>query len=147
MNARARTTLQEVRIPDADLARIDRAADADGRTRSDWIRRAVVRAAEGTMTQTAPYIDGDVIIPDTLESARAACVAADQRSRLGIGARTWAITYQPGGQRGQMSQWGDSGAIMLGGDSSYGEWRDAGLVCDDGVTYTAGGEEVTEEGR
>jgi metal-responsive CopG/Arc/MetJ family transcriptional regulator len=41
-----------VRIPDADLARIDAAAERDGRNRSDWIRRACARAAEETMAIT-----------------------------------------------------------------------------------------------
>jgi len=40
-----------MRLPDADLAIIDRAARARGRSRTDFVREAAVRAAEETLME------------------------------------------------------------------------------------------------
>ena len=49
-----------IRVPDPLLATIDAGADRDGRTRSDWIRRACERAArEMTMTTEYAWISGN----------------------------------------------------------------------------------------
>lgn len=43
-----------MRLPEADIAIIDRAARARGRSRTDFIRDAAVRAAEAAIMEDAP---------------------------------------------------------------------------------------------
>lgn len=43
-----------MRIPEADIAIIDRAARLRGRSRTDFVREAAVRAAEEVLMETAP---------------------------------------------------------------------------------------------
>jgi len=43
-----------MRLPEADLAIIDRAARQRGRSRTDFVRDAAVRAAEEVLMETAP---------------------------------------------------------------------------------------------
>lgn len=43
-----------MRLPEADIAIIDRAATLRGRSRTDFVREAAVRAAEETLMDTAP---------------------------------------------------------------------------------------------
>ncbi|MBR0870780.1 DUF1778 domain-containing protein [Bradyrhizobium tropiciagri] len=43
-----------MRLPDADIAIIDRAATLRGRSRTDFVREAAVRAAEDVLMETAP---------------------------------------------------------------------------------------------
>lgn len=43
-----------MRLPEADIAVIDRAAALRGRSRTDFVRDAAVRAAEDVLMETAP---------------------------------------------------------------------------------------------
>jgi uncharacterized protein (DUF1778 family) len=43
-----------VRLPEADIAIIDRAATLRGRSRTDLVRDAAVRAAEDVLMETVP---------------------------------------------------------------------------------------------
>jgi uncharacterized protein (DUF1778 family) len=43
-----------MRLPEADIAVIDRAAALRGRSRTDFVREAAVRAAEDVLMETAP---------------------------------------------------------------------------------------------
>lgn len=43
-----------MRLPEADIALIDRAASLRGRSRTDFVRDAAVRAAETVLMETAP---------------------------------------------------------------------------------------------
>ena len=43
-----------MRLPEADIAIIDRAATLRGRSRTDFVRDAAVRAAEDTLMESAP---------------------------------------------------------------------------------------------
>lgn len=43
-----------MRLPDLDLAIIDRAASLRGRSRTDFVREAAVRAAEDVLMEAAP---------------------------------------------------------------------------------------------
>lgn len=43
-----------MRLPEADIAIIDRAAAVRGRSRTDFVREAAVRAAEDALMETAP---------------------------------------------------------------------------------------------
>lgn len=43
-----------MRLPEADIAIIDRAASLRGRSRTDFVREAAVRAAEDALMETAP---------------------------------------------------------------------------------------------
>jgi uncharacterized protein (DUF1778 family) len=43
-----------MRLPEADIAIIDRAASLHGRSRTDFVRHAAVRAAEDALMETAP---------------------------------------------------------------------------------------------
>jgi uncharacterized protein (DUF1778 family) len=43
-----------MRLPEADIAIIDRAATLRGRSRTDFMREAAVRAAEDVLMETAP---------------------------------------------------------------------------------------------
>lgn len=43
-----------MRLPEADLAIIDRAAQLRGRSRTDFVREAAVRAAEATLMENTP---------------------------------------------------------------------------------------------
>ena len=43
-----------MRLPEADIAIIDRAAALRGRSRTDFVREAAVRAAEEVLMETAP---------------------------------------------------------------------------------------------
>jgi len=43
-----------MRLPDADIAVIDRAASLRGRSRTDFVREAAVRAAEDVLMETLP---------------------------------------------------------------------------------------------
>jgi uncharacterized protein (DUF1778 family) len=43
-----------MRLPEADIAIIDRAANLRGRSRTDFVRDAAVRAAEDVVMETAP---------------------------------------------------------------------------------------------
>jgi uncharacterized protein (DUF1778 family) len=42
-----------MRLPESDIALIDRAADLRGRSRTDFVREAAVRAAEEVLLETA----------------------------------------------------------------------------------------------
>jgi uncharacterized protein (DUF1778 family) len=43
-----------MRLPESDIAMIDRAASLRGRSRTDFVRDAAVRAAEDVLMETAP---------------------------------------------------------------------------------------------
>jgi uncharacterized protein (DUF1778 family) len=43
-----------MRLPESDIAIIDRAATLRGRSRTDFVREAAVRAAEDVLMETAP---------------------------------------------------------------------------------------------
>jgi uncharacterized protein (DUF1778 family) len=43
-----------MRLPETDIAIIDRAAGLRGRSRTDFVREAAVRAAEDVLMETAP---------------------------------------------------------------------------------------------
>jgi uncharacterized protein (DUF1778 family) len=43
-----------MRLPEADIAIIDRAATLRGRSRTDFVREAAVRAAEDVLMETVP---------------------------------------------------------------------------------------------
>lgn len=43
-----------MRLPETDIAIIDRAATLRGRSRTDFVREAAVRAAEDVLMETAP---------------------------------------------------------------------------------------------
>lgn len=43
-----------MRLPETDIAIIDRAATLRGRSRTDFVREAAVRAAEDVLLETAP---------------------------------------------------------------------------------------------
>ncbi|OHV82670.1 DUF1778 domain-containing protein [Rhizobium sp. LCM 4573] len=43
-----------MRLPEADIAIIDRAATLRGRSRTDFVREAAVRAAEDVLMESAP---------------------------------------------------------------------------------------------
>ena len=43
-----------MRLPEADIAIIDRAASLRGRSRTDFVREAAVRAAEDVLMESAP---------------------------------------------------------------------------------------------
>jgi uncharacterized protein (DUF1778 family) len=43
-----------MRLPESDIAIIDRAADLRGRSRTDFVREAAVRAAEAVVMESAP---------------------------------------------------------------------------------------------
>jgi len=43
-----------MRLPEADIAIIDRAASLRGRSRTDFVREAAVRAAEEAIMESAP---------------------------------------------------------------------------------------------
>ncbi|MBN9071533.1 MAG: DUF1778 domain-containing protein [Rhizobiales bacterium] len=43
-----------MRLPDADIAVIDRAATLRGRSRTDFVREAAVRAAEDVLMEASP---------------------------------------------------------------------------------------------
>jgi uncharacterized protein (DUF1778 family) len=43
-----------MRLPEADIAIIDRAANRRGRSRTDFVREAAVRAAEDVLMETIP---------------------------------------------------------------------------------------------
>ncbi len=43
-----------MRLPEADVAMIDRAAGLRGRSRTDFVREAAVRAAEDVLMETIP---------------------------------------------------------------------------------------------
>jgi uncharacterized protein (DUF1778 family) len=43
-----------MRLPEADIAMIDRAARLRGRSRTDFVREAAVRAAEETIMENVP---------------------------------------------------------------------------------------------
>jgi uncharacterized protein (DUF1778 family) len=43
-----------MRLPETDIAIIDRAASLRGRSRTDFVREAAVRAAEDVLMETAP---------------------------------------------------------------------------------------------
>ena len=43
-----------MRLPETDIAIIDRAANLRGRSRTDFVREAAVRAAEDVLMETAP---------------------------------------------------------------------------------------------
>jgi len=43
-----------MRLPEADIAIIDRAAGLRGRSRTDFVREAAVRAAEDVLMETTP---------------------------------------------------------------------------------------------
>ncbi len=72
--------------------------------------------------------------------------ALDQHREMRAGCETWAIFYEPGHQRGQMTVWPDDGrsAVCWGADSSWGDWDGAAriLTFDSSVQVNAAGEIV-----
>lgn len=73
-----------MRLPEADLAMIDRAADLRGRSRTDFVREAAVRAAEDVLMESrlirmspegfAAFMDvlarPAVVVPELVELAK-----------------------------------------------------------------------------
>ncbi|MEN3350028.1 MAG: hypothetical protein V7632_3663 [Bradyrhizobium sp.] len=53
-NVRHKDHPLSMRLPDADIAIIDRAATLRGRSRTDFVREAAVRAAEDVLMETIP---------------------------------------------------------------------------------------------
>lgn len=86
---------------------------------------------------------GGVVTAETLAEYRET-LPRDQAAEIEPGCVTWAITYEPGAQRGQMTVWPATGraAIYLGGASAWGEWDNkAGvLTTDDGGRYDEDGQ-------
>lgn len=63
-----------MRLPERDLAVIDRAADLRGRSRTDFVREAAVRAAEAVLLEDSiARLD-----PDAFEAFKAAIEAPPQ---------------------------------------------------------------------
>ncbi len=54
VNADRKERLISMRLPEADIAMIDRAAGLCGRSRTDFVREAAVRAAEAVLMETPP---------------------------------------------------------------------------------------------
>lgn len=96
------------------------------------------------------YADRWIVTAENIDEVRGDMAACDQADELEPGCETWGIIYEPGGQRGQMTIWPDSGraAVCHGGDSTWGDWDsdDLTLQCDDprDVFYDADGEEIEE---
>jgi uncharacterized protein (DUF1778 family) len=53
-SAKRREHPLSMRLPETDIAIIDRAASLRGRSRTDFVREAAVRAAEDVLMETAP---------------------------------------------------------------------------------------------
>ena len=53
-NVKRRKYPRSVRLPEADIAIIDRAAEMRGVSRTDFVRQAAMRAAEDVLLETAP---------------------------------------------------------------------------------------------
>lgn len=86
-------------------------------------------------TKPGAYGTGQYVLVtrDNIEVVKDSMAALDQRAELAPGCVTWAIYYEPGSQRGQMTVWPNGrGAIARGGDSIWGDWDDTAkvLVCD-----------------
>ena len=56
-----------MRLPDADISIIDRAAALRGRSRTEFVRDAAVRAAEATLLENAPR---RIVLQSALQGAR-----------------------------------------------------------------------------
>ena len=81
------------------------------------------------------------VTADNLETVRETMHGRDQAEELVVGCETWGILYQPGNQRGQMTVWPNGrAAIMLGGNSAWGDWIDGQMLTDDGELYDSAGE-------
>lgn len=63
-----------MRLPEQDLAIIDRAADLRGRSRTDFVREAAVRAAEEVLLEQSIVR----LSPDDFEAFKAAIAAPPQ---------------------------------------------------------------------
>lgn len=77
------------------------------------------------------------------------CDQADE-VEVGMTISTYAIFYEPGHQRGQMTIFHDTGrgAINFGADSDWGDWDDERgiLTLDDaGQEYNTNGEWINED--
>ena len=88
-------------------------------------------------------MDHYTVTEENIELVKELVSVCDQSDALDVGSETWAITYEPGQQGGQMSRFSDgTGAVSFGGDSIWGEWRDDKLYpfdpCDQAVYDTFG---------
>ncbi len=61
-----------MRLPEGDLAMIDRAAELRGRSRTDFVREAAVRAAEEVLLEQSPVR----MAPEDFEAFKIAIAAA-----------------------------------------------------------------------
>jgi len=86
-----------------------------------------------------------IITTDNLEQAQL-ILPVDQAREVVVDCETWAIYYQPGDQRGQMTVWPVTGrgAICMGGDSIWGDWDEESrrLHCESGAVYNEHGVEI-----
>ena len=96
-----RSTPLSIRLPEVDIAIIDRAADLRGRSRTDFVREAAVRAAEEvlmepTLIHMSPA--GSCCLPRRDRSAR--------RARRGDGRTPASVcTLLEGPRRGAEPRW------------------------------------------
>lgn len=64
------------------------------------------------------------VTAENIDAVREDMAAGDQKKEIEPGCETWAIFYEPGCQRGQMTVWPYKGraAVAFGADSQWGDW-------------------------
>lgn len=105
-------------------------------------------AAHADAYSTGQYVR---VTSDNLDEVISSMAALDQAEELAPGCITWAIFYDPGDQRGQMTVWPNGrGAMACGGDSVWGDWDEDSQtlqIDDGGGTYDCDGEIIPTHER
>jgi len=87
-----------MRLPEADIAIIDRAASLRGRSRTDFVREAAVRAAEDVLMETAPIRMSATSFKSFMDTHSRPAVVVPEMAELFARTAPWEIEGKKSGR-------------------------------------------------
>lgn len=83
-----------MRLPEADIAMIDRAAGMRGRSRTDFVREAAVRAAEEVVMESRPIRLSEEGFAEFMAILAAPALVAPEMAELAARPAPWEAGYR-----------------------------------------------------
>jgi uncharacterized protein (DUF1778 family) len=87
-----------MRLPEADIAIIDRAASLRGRERTDFVREAAVRAAEDVLMETVPIRMSATSFKSFMDTLSRPAVVVPEMAELFARTAPWEIEGKKSGR-------------------------------------------------
>jgi uncharacterized protein (DUF1778 family) len=87
-----------MRLPEADIAIIDRAASLRGRSRTDFVREAAVRAAEDVLMETVPIRMSATSFKSFMDTLSRPAVVVPEMAELFARTAPWEIEGKKSGR-------------------------------------------------